>query len=124
MSLQRRRERYAILHMWKILKRKINNDLNIRFYDSPRHGTTAVVPSLHPNSNHKARTLYDLSFAVKGPQLWNIVPKDIKAANSLNSFKEKLDMFLFRVPDRPPVCGYITQNNNSLIEWSNNRLQL
>ena len=64
MSLQRRRERYVILHMWKILNKLTSNDLNIFFFDSPRHGTLARIPPLVVNSSQKAQTLYDYSFAM------------------------------------------------------------
>ena len=124
MSLQRRRERYCILHMWKVLHEKVSNNLNITFYNTVRFGTMASVPPLQRTRNYKAKTLYEMSFAVKGPQLWNLLPKHIKEIDSLNNFKANLDKFLCRVPDRPPVAGYMTQNNNSLLEWNNNRLQL
>ena len=78
MSLQRRRERYIILHIWKILHDLTNNDLNISFYTSYRFGIMANVPPLNPSSTLKAQTIFDSSFAVKGPQLWNLVPKGVK----------------------------------------------
>ena len=45
MSLQRRRERYIILHMWKILHGCTSNDLNVQFVTRPRFGNIAVIPS-------------------------------------------------------------------------------
>ena len=39
MSLQRRRERYVILHLWKIWQGAVPNDLDIQFYDHTRLGT-------------------------------------------------------------------------------------
>jgi len=45
MSLQRRRERYDIIYMWKILNGLVPNDLHITFHFNPRHGIRAVVPS-------------------------------------------------------------------------------
>ena len=65
----------------------------------------------------KLQTLYDKSFAVKGPQLWNIVDKNIKSIVTLEQFKVKLGKFLAEFPDKPPVAGYVVQNNNSLLEW-------
>ena len=117
MSLQRRRERYVVIFMWKIYYRKVSNDLNVRFVDNARFGPRAVVPPL-VSSNSKAQSLFDKSFSVKGPQIWNIVPKTIKSTDNLEQFKIKLDKWLFEFPDRPPVHGYVTQNNNSILEWS------
>ena len=46
MSLQRRRERYIILHMWKIFHHHTRNDLNIQFSLRPRFGYQAIVPHI------------------------------------------------------------------------------
>ena len=116
MSLQRRRERYVIITMWKIFHKKVSNVLGISFYTTPRMGSCASIPPIVAGTS-KAQTLYDKSFAVKGPQLWNIVDKNIKSIVTLEQFKIKLDTFLAKFPDKPPVAGYVVQNNNSLLEW-------
>ena len=46
MSLQRRRERYIIIHMWKILYGKCTNDVHIEFSPLSRRGITAKIPKL------------------------------------------------------------------------------
>ena len=107
--------------MWKILHKRVSNDIGIRFQESFRFGTVAAIPPLHRTSSQRAKSLYDSSFAVKGPALWNIIPKHLKSHETLNSFKSNLDIFLKNIPDRPPVSGYILQNNNSLIDWHNTR---
>ena len=45
MSLQRRRERFIVIMMWKFFHDLVPNDLNIRFQDSGRNGIKAVLPS-------------------------------------------------------------------------------
>ena len=85
MSLQRRRERYVILHMGKILHKRVSNDIGIRFQESFRFGTVAAIPPLHRTSSQSAKSLYDSSFAVKGPALWNIIPKQFKSHETLNT---------------------------------------
>ena len=117
MSLQRRRERYAILHVWKIFNKLTSNDLNMNFNVNRRYGIMAQVPPINTHSSQKSRTLYDNSFAVLGPRLWNTVPKGVKECASLLTFKFQLDDFLKTIPDRPPVPGYICQNNNSILDW-------
>ena len=116
MSLQRRRERYMIIFMWKIFYNKVSIDLNLSFYTSSRRGICATVPPIVA-VNSKAQSLYDSSFAVKGPQLWNIVEKNVKEVDTLEQFKIQLDIFLARFPDKPPIAGYAYQNYNSLLEW-------
>ena len=51
MSLQRRRERYIIIHMWKLFHGKCPNDLQITFSGPSRQGYKAVVPSLGKSSS-------------------------------------------------------------------------
>ena len=75
MSLQRRRERYQIIHMNKVLHNISPNDLNIKFHYCDRRGIQAAVPPLHRGASSKAQQQYDASFAVMGPKLWNTIPK-------------------------------------------------
>ena len=65
----------------------------------------------------KAQSLYDNSFAVKGPKLWNILPRYVKEQTTLQGFKTSLNKFLDGIIDQPPIFGYITPNNNSLLSW-------
>ena len=45
-SLQRRRERFIIIYMWKIYMGMYPNDLNIQFYWNDRLGPCAMIPNL------------------------------------------------------------------------------
>ena len=66
-SLQRRRERYILIHMFKILHNISPNDIKIKFQYNDRRGITAVIPSLHRHAARGAQQKYDSSFAVVGP---------------------------------------------------------
>ena len=116
MSLQRRRERFQIMYMWKLLNGKVPNDCGITWRDSARRGKIACIPSL-PSTVAKINTAYDSFFKVRSCKLWNCVPKDVKDSTIMNTLKLKLDLFLLGIPDRPPVPGYTTMNNNSLLDW-------
>ena len=112
MSLQRRRERYTILMMRKIVHNVVPNCSKIEFFDTSRHGTKAVIPSLSKCSSPRNQTLYDSSFAVRGPKLWNKVPVSIKAEKTFDGFKVSLSKFLALIPDHPrfpvtPAAGPI-----------------
>ena len=117
MSLQRRRERYIIIHMWKVLHGQCPNDINVRFCAPSRLGTKAVVPSLSKTSTQRNQSLYDGSFAVMGPRLWNVIPAKLHSIENLTQFKTKLRVFLNEFPDEPPIPGYICRNKNSLLDW-------
>ena len=113
MSLQRRRERYLIIHMWKVRMAQVPNDLNIKFHYNDRLGLKAIVPKA-PQSH--VGSVYQNSFAVKGPRLWNMLPKDLTLADNLDSFKTNLDRLLLSFRDTPPISGDETQIPNSLLD--------
>ena len=46
MSAQRRRERYIIIHMWKIYTGTAPNDIKIKFHYNDRTGPQCIVPTL------------------------------------------------------------------------------
>ena len=121
MSLQRRRERYIILMMWKILHNVVPNCCDIKFKVTPRHGDVAIIPSLSKSSSLRNQSLYDRSFAVQGPKLWNKVPPTVKADTSFDMFKCSLSNFLALIPDNPPVAGYSCSWSNSLVDYSPSR---
>ena len=121
MSLQRRRERYTILMMWKILHNVVPNCSNIRFTKTSRHGTRAIIPSLSRLSSSSNQTLHDSSFAVRGPKLWNKVPVNIKAEATFEWFKVSLSKFIALIPDNPPTSGYSCSWSNSLVDYSPSR---
>ena len=115
MSLQRRRERYIIITMWKILNGKHPNNMNIQFQHPKRNGITARLPKLTRSCSGKHQTMYDSSFAVQGPKLWNLLPAGITQITDLEAFKICLyDEFLSKKSDRPPVRGYPCANSNFL----------
>ena len=118
MSLQRRRERYTIIMMYKILHNLVPNDLHITFQRSDRRGIRAALPAMIRGSTLKAQTSYDESFAVLAPKLWNCIPADTTLKDSLASFKTSLGKFLEQIPDCPPVAGYSTVNNNSILSYA------
>ena len=116
MSLQRRRERYIILHVFKILHSLAPNDINMEFYQNERQGIMCKLPNLVKNAKLKFQTLYDNSFHVTGAKLWNKLPKEIKQKKSLDTFKNALTKFIMSFPDHPPVHGL--SSNNSLLDIS------
>ena len=121
MSLQRRRERYIIIHMWKILNGVTSNDLKIQFVSRPRFGNLAIVPPAKKSASAAHQSMYDRSFAVMGPRLWNAMPYHMNIIQDLDQFKSGLTKFLLTVPDMPPIRGYTGPNHNSLLCWKADR---
>ena len=121
MSLQRRRERFKIIHAWKILNNEAPNDIDMKFHEHIRLGTRARIPQFNTRAQRSVSTHYDNSFGVKGARLWNLLPKSVNKQDTLESFKVALGTFLDSFPDKPPVPGYVTTNTNSLLDWSGER---
>ena len=116
MSLQRRRERFLIIYLWKIINLKVKNDIGAVWRLCPRKGIVISIPRM-PSSVNKINTIIDNFFTVKSAKLWNCLPKSINTKKSLISFKNSLDPFLLEIPDCPPVSGYFTVNSNSILDW-------
>ena len=119
-SLQRRRERYIIIHMWKILNGHSPNDMNIQFYHNDRLGIRAKLPPISKNCNPSSKTIFDNSFALQGPTLWNLIPIVATYKANLSEFKTSLQSFLKKIPDLPPTTGYTSPHTNSIKEWIQN----
>ena len=85
MSLRRRRERYSIIHVWKILNDHAPNDTGFEFKSHQRHGIKAEIPAMTKSAQLSVRTDYDKSFRVRAAQLQGITV--------LDSFKASCDNF-------------------------------
>jgi len=94
LSLQRRRERYRIIHVWKMLNNAAPNYIGMEFHQQSRHGTKAKVPHFTGKSQASYSALYDHSFGVKAARLWNLLPSHVNSQETLDGFKEALGAFL------------------------------
>ena len=99
MSLQRRRERYMIMHMWKILNGEAPKVPSVSFRPASRLGIIAERRPLGRGIRQANQTLYDDSFAMMGPTLWNILPAEIHKIIKFTTFKTSLNKFLHSIPD-------------------------
>ena len=114
MSLQRRRERYSILHLHKVIHNKVTSDLNITTNYSERRGLCVNVPPILRCTKAKYQTLYDASFTVLTPRLWNSLPIHIRGEEKFEPFKAKLTAYMLAVPDHPPIAG--DPSGNSILQ--------
>ena len=102
MSLQKRRERYIILHTWKILNKKTSNDLHVQF-------SLSFVPALEirQKSLPSRRTR----------QHFTGLHMNVNLIRDMDFFKKQFNEFSLSVPDAPPVRGYTCAYSNSLSCW-------
>ena len=115
-SLQRRRERYKILLLWKIYRGIVPNHMDIAFRETGRRGACIQRP-LGKSSSKRINSLIFNSCTSTAVSLFNAVPREVKEMGSLEGAKRALDKFLRGIPDRPPIKGYGSQNHNSILEW-------
>ena len=121
-SLQRRRERYILIHTFKIFRNLAPNDVNLQFHENLRLGTQCRRLPLKGKSL-RLKTLRFNSFSHSAPRLFNLIPGEIKRAKTVDSFKSALDKLLMQIPDTPPTPGYKVANSNSLTEWGQHILK-
>ena len=106
-SQERRRERYLIIFLWKISQGLVNGyskDFSSVF---GRRGRLAVPNVVVNSSTAAVRRARESSIGVKGVQIFNLLPIDIRNIDSANveTFKRSLDTFLSSIPDQPTVPG-------------------
>ena len=101
-SLERRRERYQILYIWKILEKLVPNMSSsaITATFSPRHGRLCKLATINNKSSTKLQNIKTASLSVHGVKLFNCLPKCLRcmSAVSIDKFKKSLDVFLSSVP--------------------------
>ena len=122
-SLKRRRERYCIIYVWKILH---NMALNfscdkIREYTDERRGLLCSVPNLISRATQRLKITRDGTFGIQGPKLFNSLPRELRARGDtedpklLEKFKRKLDKLLATIPDELWLLSYPSaQRANSI----------
>ena len=119
-SLERRRERYIVIYVWKIIQGCVPNlegGDRITTRNTGRRGRLCRVPPLSSQTRGRIQTLRDDSFAVLGPRLFNCLPRELRAyEDDLDCFKAQLDSFLATVPDKPTLPHYYqAASTNSLL---------
>ena len=119
-SMERRRERYEVLYIFKTLKNLVPNvGLNSKY--SQRRGRVLVPPAVHKNSTQAAATMRRNSFRGKAAFLFNCLPahlRNIPLDTPMSSIKRAVDSFLKTITDEPVLEGYERSNDaasNSLI---------
>jgi len=128
-SLERRRERYRIIYIWKILQGMVPNiggggNDGITKLLSDRNGVKCHVPPFRPSVPGKIWKLREGTINHHGARLFNALPANIRGLTdcSLHIFKGKLDKFLSSIRDNPRVLGYTSATlaeSNSLLTMIN-----
>ena len=109
-SLERRRDRYIILYIFKILNNIVPNP-GLSYKYSARRGKILTTPSVTASNSHAA-TLIHNSFIRRAPRIFNSLPKDLRdSSGNMITIKKNLDKFLRHIPDEPKIPGCFPTNS-------------
>ena len=103
-SQERRRERYAIIFLWKCTVGLVDG-YTVSFKNNPRRGRLCLVRTINKRAPNEVKRASEGSLAVRGAKLFNLLPRNIRdteltVTNSVIPFKTKLDNFLTTIPDQ------------------------
>ena len=118
-SQERRRERYQIILIWKICQGLVCG-YNMEFTSCfTRTGRKAIPTTIRNSTSAAVRNARASSLAVKGAQIFNLMPLNLRNSNhgDLPMFKNHLDIYLANIPDQPTVQGLVRcAGSNSLLD--------
>ena len=115
-SLQRRRERYCIIYIWKIIEGLAPNFSNTISTFSGRRGRSCVIS--HVNVGRVGTLSYN-SFRWRSIRLFNSLPMHLRSISSccVLRFKTQLDIFLGRVEDLPCLPEFNNSQDGGDCRW-------
>ena len=90
-SQERRRERYAIIFLWKCAVGLVDG-YTINFVNNPRRGRLCTVRSVNKKAPNQVKKASEASLAVRGARIFNLLPRDVRdtglpVTNSVIPFK-------------------------------------
>ena len=123
-SLERRRERYLIIYLWKMMENLVPKCIDLKRRNGGRNGRSFRLPLLCRTASTRLKTIRDGSFFVQSVKLFNSLPRNIRDLKgcSVDAFKNELDKFLLKLPDAPLIPGYTASSlvgSNSVVDWCN-----
>ena len=117
-SQERRRERYAIIFIWKISQGLVSG-YNIPFTSrDTRTGRKAEPVPVSQTAAGPVKKAKLASLAVRGCQLFNLLPVNLRNSDhgDIPMFKNHLDILLADIPDQLTVSGLVRGvTTNSLL---------
>ena len=105
-SQERRRERYAVMFIWKLSQGLVTGyKIDFTSRDS-RVGRKAVSANI-PRAPACLKNAREGSLAVKGVALFNSLPITLRNSDHVDTamFKNHLDIYLSNIPDQPTAVG-------------------
>ena len=125
-SQERRRERYAVILIWKISENLVNG-YDLKFTNIGRRGRMCRVTEVPRTAPAQVRRALENSLAMKGAKLFNVLPAELRniSSNKVITFKRALDKYLSSIRDEPTIVeeGRAAESNSLLCQipltWRN-----
>ena len=105
-SQERRRDRYMIILIWKVAM-GLTDGYSMSFKgEHSRRGKECAVTEVVLGSPACVRKARSNSLTVKGAQMFNLLPSNLRnfTSDKVIHFKVKLDDFLKSIPDQPTIA--------------------
>ena len=112
-SMERRRQRYEILYIFKTLKHQVPN-VGLKWKFFPRRGRELIPPPVRKNSKQSAVTMRRNSFRGNAAYLFNSLPvnlRNLDIETPMPTIKRILDRYLSTVTDEPMLNGCTRSND-------------
>ncbi len=126
-SQERRRERYAVIFLWKIANGLVSGYNRCEFSNTGRCGRICNVKDIPRTASAHVRRAKEASLAVKGANIFNMLPVEIRniTSDKVSSFKGALDKYLAKIPDEPTIedQGRAAESNSLLHQIPVSRMQ-
>jgi hypothetical protein len=109
-SLERRRDRYRIIYLWKSLEGMVPSlGLNSRW--NPRRGRIVDAVKIARDAPAWVKQAKAHSFKHEAVQMWNLLPQHIRNTTNVtvDKFKAKLDKYLQTIVDQPRIPSMTSQ---------------
>ena len=123
LSLERRRERYIAIYIWRMIEGQVPNfdKTPVSFQWHQRRGRECFVPRVMASAPSSVSRIPYNSLSIKGPKNFNSLPMSIRNITGcgVETFKIQLDRYLANVMDEPLIPGYTryrSANSNSLLD--------
>ena len=109
-SLERRRDRYRIIYLWKSIEGLVPS-LGLRSWWNPRRGRLVETTQIARDAPAWIKQAKTNSFKHKAAQIWNLLPQQIRNTTnvSVDTFKSKLDKYLQKIDDQPRIPSMTSQ---------------
>ena len=121
-SLERRRELFLAIYIWKILTEMTpmilgDNGPDVVTTYSERRRRFCAVAKMNCRAPAPVRRILNQSLPIHGAKIFNVLPRHLREyTGSLASFKSGLDRHLSVLPDRPYLPHYYLEvQSNSLV---------